>query len=429
MNPIMILVVLFVLLLLGVPIGVSLGMTNIFVAAGGLLPAINLRYIVRGMVSTMDSFPLLAIPLFVLGGEIMARGGISKRLFNLFTLAFGKITGGLPIASVATCLFYGAISGSGPATVAAVGSMALPVLDRLGYEHKFSVSLLGVAGGLGVIIPPSIPFIIYGQAADQSVADLFIAGIIPGLLIGAFLMLYCYYYCRNTSEDREKVNAEIFQLRQRGLLSVFLDSIWALLTPVIILGGIYSGYFTPTEAAAVSTVYAFIVSLFVYKEMSVKDIYPTFKAAVHTIAPVLIILASASVFARILTMLQIPQNLSSGVLSIFSNEIIILLIINAILLVAGMFIDTISAILILAPLFLPLATLIGVDPIHLGVIMVVSLAIGFVTPPVGANLYVASAIGNVPIQDIFVKVIPMLVVFLIALLIITFVPSLSLLLI
>lgn len=429
MNPIMILVVLFVLLLLGVPIGVSLGMTNIFVAAGDLLPAINIRYIVRGMVSTMDSFPLLAIPLFVLGGEIMARGGISKRLFNLFTLAFGKITGGLPMASVATCLFYGAISGSGPATVAAVGSMALPVLDRLGYEHKFSVSLLGVAGGLGVIIPPSIPFIIYGQAADQSVADLFIAGIIPGLLIGALLMLYCYFHFRNASEDREKISAEVLQLRQKGLLSVFLDSIWALLTPIIILGGIYSGYFTPTEAAAVSAVYAFIVSLFIYKEMGVKDIYPTFKAAVHTIAPVLIILASASVFARILTMLQIPQNLASGVLSVFSNEIMILLIINAILLVAGMFIDTISAILILAPLFLPLATLIGIDPIHLGVIMVVNLAIGFVTPPIGANLYVASAIGNVPIQDIFVKVIPMLVVFLIALLIITFVPSLSLLLI
>lgn len=356
----------------------------------------------------------------------MAKGGISKKLFDVFAYFLDKLPAGMSCAVIITCLFYGAISGSGPATVAAVGSMTIPVLTALGYDLVFSTAIVAVAGGLGVIIPPSIPFIMYGMASGASVSDLFLAGIIPGILIALLLIGYAVYYCRRFGEDRAKIDAEVNALHEKGLLKVLQESFLALLSPVIILGCIYSGVASPTEAAVISVFYALLVSLFAYNSITWKDILSIFAESVKTYAPILFILAASTAFSRVLTLLHIPEMVSSFILNSFSSPVVILLIINLFLLVVGMVMDTTPAILILTPILLPIAAQIGMDPIQFGVIMVVNLAIGFVTPPIGVNLFVASSLSNVPVMSISRKAMPMIGLFLIALLLITFVPAISL---
>jgi C4-dicarboxylate transporter DctM subunit len=359
----------------------------------------------------------------------MAQGGISKKLFDFFSYFIGNKTAGLPIATIITCLFYGAISGSGPATVAAVGAMTIPMLIGLGYDKKFVVAMVATSGGLGVIIPPSIPFIIYGLSSGESVGALFIAGILPGLLIGFCLMVYAYYYCRKNGEDKAKLNENYTQLRKMGFAGILKESFWALLTPVIILGGIYSGVVTPTEAANISVIYALIISLFIYKSLKFKDLKGIMKDTITTAAPVLLVVSAATVFGRVLTLMQAPQQIATALMATFSSKVAILLMINVFLLFVGMVMETLAAILILTPIFLPIVTALGVDPIHFGVIMVVNLAIGFVTPPVGMNLYVASSLTNIPVMEIAKKAIPFIAAFILALLLITFVPEISLLLV
>jgi len=298
--------VMFVLLLITVPISVVLGMlafTPLFMNSG---LAINTQFIIRQIVGGMESTPLLAIPMFILSGIIMARGGVSEKLFNVFSYFIGNKTGGMPCAVVITCLFYGAISGSAPATTAAVGTMTIPILLRLGYDLKFSAALVAISGGLGVIIPPSIPFIIYGMSSGSSVGALFLAGVLPGILIGFLLILYVYFYYKKHGEDKEKINAAISDLRQRGFFYVFKESFWALLSPIIILGSIYSGLVTPTEAALLSVIYAVFIALFVYKTITLEDIVPILVETVKTYAPILFILGTAAVFGRVLTLLQAP---------------------------------------------------------------------------------------------------------------------------
>ena len=327
---------------------------------------------------------------------------------------------------IITCLFYGAISGSAPATVAAVGSMTIPLLIELGYKKDFATAIVAVAGGLGVIIPPSIPFIMYAMATGESVSDLFLAGIVPGLMIGALLMFYAYYHCRRYGEDKEKIDAKVTELREKGFLNILKDSIWALISPVIVLGCIYAGIASPTEAAVISVFYALFVSLFIYKSIKVKEIWGIMVEAMKTYAPILFILAASTAFSRVLTLMQVPQTVSAWILAHFSNEIVLLIIINVFLLIVGMVMDTTPAILILSPILLPIVQSIGMNPIHFGVVMIVNLAIGFVTPPIGVNLFVASSLTDVPVMHIAKKALPMIGYFLLALLLLTFIPAISL---
>ncbi len=384
------------------------------------------QFVIRSMLGGIDSFPLLAVPMFVLSGIVMAKGGISKKLFDVFAFFLGSRTAGVPCAVIVTCLFYGAISGSAPATVAAVGSMTIPILVKLGYDKSFSTAVVAVSGGLGVIIPPSIPFIMYGMASGASVSDLFLSGIIPGLLISALLMLYAFYYCRKHGEDREKISAVVGELHKKGLFAVLRDSFFALLSPVIILGCIYSGIASPTEAAVISVFYALFVSLFVYKSIGFGDIWGIMKESVRTYAPIMFILAASVAFSRVLTLMQVPQAVSGWLLAHVTNRIALLLVINLFLLIVGMVMDTTPAILILAPILLPIVEAVGMHPVHFGVMMVVNLAIGFVTPPIGVNLFVASSLSDIPVMEIAGKAMPMILYFLAALLLLTFVPAISL---
>ena len=408
-----ILFIIFVLLLIiAIPVGIALGITSVLPSLADPSFTVGAKYMVRAMFGGLDSFPLLAVPMFVLSGIIMAKGGISKKLFDVFAYFLGNRTAGMPCAVIVTCLFYGAISGSAPATVAAVGSMTIPILTELGYDLKFTTAIVAVAGGLGVIIPPSIPFIMYGMAS--------------GLLIGILLMVYAFYYCRKHGEDKLRIQTEVQKLHDRSLVTVLKDSFFAILSPVIILGCIYSGVASPTEAAVISVFYALIISLLVYKSIHLKDLGEIFKEAIRTFTPILFILAASTAFSRVLTLMQVPQTVSELISSNFHSKIIILFIINAFLLIVGMVMDTTPAILILTPILLPIATNIGVNPIQFGVIMVVNLAIGFITPPIGVNLFVAASITDVSVMDIAKKALPMIGYFLVALVLITFIPALSL---
>ena len=427
--PVGLLFILFVVfLIIAIPVGITLGITAVLPHIFDPSFTVGAKYLIRAMFGGLDSFPLLAVPMFVLSGIIMAKGGISRKIFDIFAYFFGRFTAGMPCAVIITCLFYGAISGSAPATVAAVGSMTIPILIGLGYDKTFSTSVVAVAGGLGVIIPPSIPFIMYGMASGASVSDLFLAGIIPGLVIAVLLMGYAVFFCKKNGEDKVRIQAEIGKLHEKGFGKVFKESFWAILSPVIVLGCIYSGITSPTEAAVISVYYALIVSLFIYKEIKVKDLWGILVEAIKTFTPILFILAASTAFSRVLTLMQMPQTVSSFILGNFSSKVIILLVINVFLLIVGMVMDTTPAILILTPILLPIAQGIGMDPIQFGVIMVVNLAIGFVTPPIGVNLFVASALTDVPVMEIARKAMPMIGLFLVALLLFTFVPAFSLLL-
>ena len=420
--------VLVILLAIGLPVaGVFGGMA--------ILPSIlnpdfaySAAAVVRSMFSGLDSFTLLAVPLFMVSGMIMAKGGLSEKLFNFFAYFIGNKTAGFPCAVVVTCMFYAAISGSAPATVSAVGAMTIPFLVEMGYDKIFAAAIVTVAGGLGVIIPPSISYIVYSSATGVSPSDLFIAGIIPGVLIGVALMAYCWIYCKKNGEDKDVLMSHYQKIRAKGFGKLFKESFWALLTPVIILGTIYGGIASPTEAAVISVIYGLVVCIFIYKTIPIKNLGSVFVDGAKTYVNILFVIAAATAFARCLTLLRYPQAISSAVLASVDNKVLILLIMNVIMLVCGMIIDNIPNIMILTPILLPIATAVGVSPVHFGIIMTVNLAIGMVTPPMGINLFVASGMIRIPMLKLAKATIPFLAAFMISLAAIVYIPQLSLVL-
>ena len=388
----------------------------------------NVQYVLRSIVGGGDNTSLLAMPCFILSGVIMSRGGISKKIFDVFSYIIGKLPGGMPCAVVLTCLFYGAISGSGVATCAAVGSMTIPLLLDLGYTPRFVGALVASASGLAIIIPPSIPFVLYGTATSTSIGDMFIAGIIPGFVMAGCLIAYAIIYSMVKGEDRKRINEVVDELRKRSFLSVVKESFWALLTPVILLGGIYTGIVTPTEVACISVVYALIVSLFIYRTVSFRDLGHMLVETSNSLAPLALMIAVATAFGRVLTLLQVPTQIANFMIANFASKTGILLIINLFLLIIGMFMDTGPALLIFAPMLLPLCKSLGVHQVHLGIIMTVNMAIGFISPPFGMTLFVASPMVKEKPLALGATALPFIAADLIALLIITFIPWFSLVL-
>lgn len=417
-------------LVLGLPIAVA-------IAGSALMPhmidpsfSANGSYIVRSMIAGVDTFTILALPLFMLSGDIMCKGGISRKLFDLFALISGKKSAGMPIATVVTCLFFGAISGSGPATCAAVGAMVLPILiDDLGYDRKFCGALLSTAAGLAVIIPPSIPYVTICTVTGESIGDLMIAGILPGCTIAFFLCAYCVYYCKSKGEDKNKIKANYERLVSQGRMKIVISSIPALLFPILTLGGIYGGIVTPTEAACVSVFYALVVSLFIYKSVTWRDIPGFLVGACRTYGPVCILLCVARAFAKVFTLTGAPRTFANFLVSSISSKVIFILMVVLVLFVIGMFMDCGPANIILAPIFLPVAQAFGMNSIHFLLLMVCTLAVGFVTPPFGMNLFVAAPLVKEPTFEIGKKAIPFICMNLAAILVIAFVPAIALCLI
>lgn len=419
-----------VMLVIGLPMAVIFGGMAILPSLVNPAFSYDAASAIKSMVNGMDSYTLLAVPLFMLSGMIMAEGGISDKLFRFFGYFVGNRRAGFPCCVIVTCMFYAAISGSSPATVSAVGAMTIPFLIQMGYDKVFSTAIVTVAGGLGVIIPPSLSFIVYSAAAPSAApGDLFIAGIVPGILIGLCLMVYAAFYCRKHGADHEKLKSSYEALHQEGFLPLLKDSIWALLTPIIILGSIYGGIATPTQAAVISVVYSLVVCLFIYKTIRLRDLPKVFMDGADTYVNILFVIAAATAFGRTMTMLRYPQDISEAVLSNVSGKIPVLIVVTLIMLVCGMILDNIPNIMILTPILLPIVTAVGVDPVHFGVIMTVNLAIGMVTPPMGINLYVASGMTKIPVLRLAKACIPFLAAFFVALLAITFCEPLSMFLV
>lgn len=411
---------LVVFLILNVPVGIAIGLACVVtILSFGMLSDL---YVSQTLVTATDSFPIMAIPLFILAGDLMGAGGVSRRILEVANAFFGRITGGLAIVTVIVCMFFAAVSGSGPATVAAVGSMVIPTMLQAGYSKSFILGLVAAAGSIGVIIPPSIPMVLYGVTTGTSITNMFLGGILPGLLIGFMLIIYAYVYSRKMGWKGSEAKFD-----GRKTLILMWEAKWALLNPVIILGGIYAGVFTPTEAAAVAAVYAFICGVVIHRELKARDIFKTIARSCATTGTVMVILGCASTFARILTIERIPSTIADLMLQLSLEPVALLLLILVLLLLVGCVMDTTPAILVLAPILYPVVTAVGIDPIHFGVIMVVSLAIGFITPPLGINLFVAARIGNTSLGTVIHGVLPFVIIMTLALIIITFVPSLALL--
>ena len=404
---------------MSIPVAISLGMAPLPVLIERGMPLVAIP---QTMFEAMDSFALMAVPFFVLAGRIMQTGGIARRLIELGLALVGWIRGGLASAAVLTTMFFSTISGSSSATTAAIGSVMIPEMERKGYPRPFASSVVAASGELGVILPPSVPMIIYAMLTNTSVAQLFLAGVIPGIMIALSLILTVMVMAKRQGFG------EGFAITPRewmnGVSAAFRKALLSLLMPVIILGGIYGGFFTATEAAVVAVAYAFIISKFVYREIKWADVPEILWSSGITSAIVLLIVGFASVFAYVLSLYQAPQQVASMLLGISDNPFVFLMLVNIALVVIGLFMETFAAILILAPVLAPVAVSLGIDPVHFGLIVIVNLAIGMVTPPVGVNLFLVCGIANVSMERLMKPLSVFLAVLVFNLMLITYVPVL-----
>lgn len=406
-------------LILQVPIGIALGastLVTIFTTG-----AVRIDYLAQNLVTSMDSFPLMAVPFFILAGEIMGAGGISDRLLKVANRFFAKYTGGLGIVAIAVCMFFAAISGSGPATVAAIGGIMIPEMVRQGYDKVFATALVATAGSIGVIIPPSIPMVIYGVSSGESISALFLGGFFPGLIVGLVLIAWTMIVSRKRGY---KGSADRYSSKEKW--DAVWDAKWALLVPVVILGGIYGGIFTPTEAAAVAVAYGAFIGLFVYRELKFKDFYEVLARSALLTATVMVIIGTATTFGKIMTLEQVPNQIAMWITSISTSKLVVMSMVMALLLLVGCFMETLAAIIILTPILLPVVTALGFDPVHFGILMTVNLAIGFITPPLGVNLFVGSAISGITIDRLSIAIIPWILCMMISLIIFVLVPEIVL---
>jgi C4-dicarboxylate transporter DctM subunit len=400
-------------LLIGVPIAFSVAVAGVSVLIKG---DVNLLIVVQRMFASTDSFALVAVPFFILAGDLLARGQISQKLVTFAESMLGMIRGGLSIVSVVAGMFFAAISGSGAATTAAVGATMVPELRKRGYNESSSIALIAAAGCIGVVIPPSVPMVLYAVIAGQSVTQLFTNGFMPGFFMGVILiviaLVQAFKYNYPTGSK--------FVLK--NVWSTFKQSIWGLLMPIIILGGIFSGYFTPSEAAAVAVVYALIVSTIIYKDLTLKEFTDILLGSAKTSAVIMIIIACSGIFGWVLANWKIPEQIAQGILSVSTNKYILMFLISVIILIAGVFMETSSAVILLTPVFLPLIKSLGIDLVHFGIIFVIGISIGMITPPVAINLFVGSSITGLPIEKIAKSVLPYLLGLIIIFLLYVYLP-------
>lgn len=408
----------FLLLVIGAPIAIALGASTF--ASLVLFTDINPMEVSSMMFEKIEHYSLMAIPMFILAGQLLSKGSSAHRIIEFAKSIVGHLPGGLPIAAIFASIIFAAVSGSSPATVVAIGSIMFGAITEAGYPKKYAIGTVATAGSLGILIPPSIVMIVYGVTAEVSIGKLFMAGVVPGIMIGTMMMIVTYVGAKRLGFKKTK--PESFQVRFQKMT----NASWALMTIVIVIGGIYGGIFTPTEAAAVAAVWAFFVSMFIYKDIKWSGVFTIFLESAKTSAMIMFIIANAMLFAHFLTIENVPQMITNTLMGWDVNAIIFLLIVNALLILAGNFMEPSAIIMIMVPLLFPVAVALGIDPIHFGIVIVVNMELGMISPPVGLNLFVTSGITGTSIKDVVVYSLPWSMTILFGLLLITYIPEISL---
>ena len=409
---------LFGLMLIGVPVAVSLGASTVLTML--LFTDLDVATVPQIIFDGINKFALMAIPMFILAGNLLSKGGSAKRIIDFAKSMVGHLPGGLPMSAIFACVIFAAVSGSSPATVVAIGSIMFVAIKEAGYPPAYAVGGITTAGSLGILIPPSVVMIVYGVTAEVSIAQLFMAGVVPGLMLGGMMIAQTYIGAKKLGFKASEPEPTSERIKKFG------KAFWALLIVVVVIGGIYGGIFTPTEAAAASAVYALFISLFVYRDIKIKDLWGICLESALTTAMIFFIIANAVVFAYLLTSEQIPQSIADGILAANIGKIGFLIIVNILLFIMGQFMEPSSVVMIMVPLLLPIALQLGIDPIHFGILLIVNMEIGMITPPVGLNLFVASGLTGMNLKDVVVACLPWTLTLFIGLMLVTYIPEISL---
>ena len=409
---------LFGLMLIGVPVAVSLGASTVITML--FFTDLDVATIPQLIFDGINKFALMAIPMFILAGNLLSKGGSARRIIDFAKSMVGHLPGGLPMSAIFACVIFAAVSGSSPATVVAIGSIMFVAIKEAGYPKEYAVGGITTAGSLGILIPPSVVMIVYGVTAEVSIAQLFMAGVVPGLMLGGMMIAQTYIGAKRLGFKATTPEPWSERIKKFG------KAFWALLIVVVVIGGIYGGIFTPTEAAAASAIYALIISLFVYKDIKFKDLWDICLESAITTAMIFFIIANAVVFAYLLTSENIPQTIADSILAANIGKIGFLIIVNVLLFIMGQFMEPSSVVMIMVPLLLPIATALGVDPVHFGILLIVNMEIGMITPPVGLNLFVASGLTGMNLKDVIVSCLPWTLTLFVGLVLVTYIPEISL---